>query len=135
MGDGTTSVVVICAELLKEAKQFLEDGMPCQCVIRGYRKAVDLCIGKLNDLAVDLGQKSAAEKREMLIKCAETTLSSKLVITLLLIFFAVVVVVDLFQIFSHKTFFAEMVVSAVSLLDEDLPLSMIGIKKVWLFQC
>ena len=47
----------------------------------------------------------------MLLKCASTALSSKLVA-------------------SQKDFFAAMVVDAVSMLDELLPLNMIGIKKV-----
>ena len=51
------------------------------------------------------------EQRDMLVKCAATTLSSKLV--------------------SHeREFFSEMVVDAVNILDENLPLNMIGIKKV-----
>lgn len=49
--------------------------------------------------------------RELLLKCAATALSSKLVA-------------------AQKDFFAAMVVDAVMLLDELLPLNMIGIKKV-----
>lgn len=51
------------------------------------------------------------EHRQLLEKCAATTLSSKLVA-------------------SQKTFFAKMVVDAVSMLDDLLPLDMIGIKKI-----
>lgn len=51
------------------------------------------------------------EHRELLEKCAATTLSSKLVA-------------------HQKDFFAKMVVDAVMLLDELLPLNMIGVKKV-----
>lgn len=47
----------------------------------------------------------------MLIKCAATALSSKLIAR-------------------QKDFFSKMVVDAVSLLDEMLPLNMIGVKKV-----
>ena len=47
----------------------------------------------------------------MLLKCASTSLSSKLVA-------------------HQKDFFSNMVVDAVLLLDELLPLNMIGIKKV-----
>ena len=51
------------------------------------------------------------EKRDLLIRCAATSLNSKLI--------------------SHqKDFFAPIVVDAVLSLDEDLPLDMIGIKKV-----
>ena len=51
------------------------------------------------------------EHRSLLRKCAATTLSSKLVA-------------------SQKDFFANMVVEAVSCLDDLLPMDMIGIKKV-----
>ena len=49
--------------------------------------------------------------RALLIKCAATSLNSKLIAR-------------------QKDFFSTMVVDAVSLLDDMLPLNMIGIKKV-----
>lgn len=110
VGDGTTSVVVIAGELLKEAKGFLEDGLVAPQIIKGFRKACDLSLAKLNELAVDLVGKEPAEKRSMLVKCAETTLNSKLVA-------------------DYKTFFANMVVDAVTMLGDDLPVSGVGIKK------
>lgn len=42
VGDGTTSVVVLAAELLKNARPFIEDGVHPQIVIRAYRKAAQL---------------------------------------------------------------------------------------------
>ena len=51
------------------------------------------------------------EQKQLLLKCAATSLSSKLVA-------------------HQKEFFSNMVVDAVMLLDELLPLNMIGIKKV-----
>lgn len=56
-------------------------------------------------------EKNAEEHRQLLEKCAATALSSKLVS-------------------QQKGFFAKMVVNAVLLLDELLPLNMIGVKKV-----
>jgi T-complex protein 1 subunit eta len=111
VGDGTTSVVVLCGELLKEAKSFLEDGLVAPQIIKGYRTACNLVLQKLMDMAVDLTSKSPEEKRDMLIKCAETTLNSKLVA-------------------DYKTFFAKMSVDAVSMLGDDLAISAVGIKKV-----
>merc|ERR1719401_3068928 len=73
--------------------------------------ACTLAVEKLMDMAVDLKDKSEEEKRSMLIKCAETTLNSKLVA-------------------DYKKFFAEMSVDAVALLGEDLAISAVGIKKV-----
>mmetsp|Transcript_46639 Transcript_46639/g.121010 ORF Transcript_46639/g.121010 Transcript_46639/m.121010 type:complete len:562 (-) Transcript_46639:74-1759(-) len=111
VGDGTTSVVVLAGELLKEAKTFLEDGLVAPQIIKGYRTACRLALQKLNDIAVDLKQKTEEEKRSMLIKCAETTLNSKLVA-------------------DYKTFFATMSVDAVSMLGEDLAMAAIGIKTI-----
>mmetsp|Transcript_59886 Transcript_59886/g.106509 ORF Transcript_59886/g.106509 Transcript_59886/m.106509 type:complete len:566 (-) Transcript_59886:86-1783(-) len=111
VGDGTTSVVVLAGELLKEAKNFLEDGLVAPQIIKGYRTACQLAVQKLNDMAVDLKNKSAEEKRSMLIKCAETTLNSKLVA-------------------DYKTFFATMSVDAVEVLGEDGSMTSIGFKKV-----
>jgi len=111
VGDGTTSVCVLAGELLKEAKGFLEDGLVAPQIIKGYRQAGTLVQQKLQEIAVDLGAKSAEEKRSMLIKCAETTLTSKLVA-------------------DYKEFFADMIVNAVSMLGEDLAVSAVGMKKV-----
>merc|ERR1719163_1788277 len=111
VGDGTTSVVVLAGELLKEAKGFLEDGLVAPQIIKGYRTAGNLVLQKLQEMAVDLTSKSDDEKRSMLIKCAETTLTSKLVA-------------------DYKTFFADMIVNAVKMLGEDLSLSALALKKV-----
>eukprot|EP00392_Amoebophrya_sp_AT5.2_P013041 g13152.t1 len=111
VGDGTTSVVVLCGEFLREAKLFLEDGVVAQTIIKGFRKAAELSLQKLKDLSIDLSTKDPAEKTNMLRKCAETTLNSKLVA-------------------DYKEFFSEMVVRAIGILGEDLDYSGIGIKKV-----
>ena len=82
-----------------------------QVVIRGYKRALQIALAKLDDLIIKIAD-SPQEKRKMLLKCAETALNSKLLA-------------------SYKAFFAEIVVSAVekldtTLLDKDL----IGIKEV-----
>lgn len=68
-------------------------------------------IERIKELAVVIAGKDAAEKRQLLRKCAETSLNSKLV-------------------GGEKEFFGEMVVDAVLSLEQDVPLKMIGIKKV-----
>jgi len=57
VGDGTTSVMVLAGEFLKEAKTFIEDGVHSRNVIRGYRKACELCLQKLQELQVNLQNK------------------------------------------------------------------------------
>jgi len=37
VGDGTTSVVLLAGEMLREAKMFIEDGMHPRVIIRGFR--------------------------------------------------------------------------------------------------
>jgi len=111
VGDGTTSVVVIAVEFLRQAKSYLEENLPPQIIIRGYRRACQLALARLHELSIDLTAKSPEERRSMLVRCAETSLSSKLVS-------------------GHRTFFAEMAVNAVSKLDDNLNLNLIGVKKI-----
>ncbi|KAK6057190.1 putative T-complex protein 1, eta subunit [Cooperia oncophora] len=115
VGDGTTSVVVLAAEILKRIKPFIEDGVHPQLLIRAITRASEEALNYLDHLAIKI--EGEEELREMLVKCAMTTLSSKLVS------FAI-------SVSQERRFFAEMVVDAVNILDESLPLNMIGIKKV-----
>ena len=78
VGDGTTSVVVLAASLLAEAKSFLEDGLHPQTIVNGYRAACGLARSIINDLAVTIDRSDAASFHDMLIRCAQTTLNSKL---------------------------------------------------------
>ena len=48
IGDGTTSVMIFAGELLKEAKQFIEDGMSPQIIINGFWKALQFAKKKFN---------------------------------------------------------------------------------------
>uniref|UniRef100_A0A5S6QSJ0 T-complex protein 1 subunit eta n=1 Tax=Trichuris muris TaxID=70415 RepID=A0A5S6QSJ0_TRIMR len=110
IGDGTTSVVLLASELLANAKTFIEDGIHPQCIINAYGKAVSVAVNVVNDIAMKLDA-DGKSSIEALTRCAETTLSSKLVAT-------------------QKAFFAKLVVDAVTHLDDRLPLNMIGVKKV-----
>ncbi|EAK87917.1 TCP-1/cpn60 chaperonin family, T-complex protein subunit 7 (eta), partial [Cryptosporidium parvum Iowa II] len=111
VGDGTTSVVILAGEFLKEAKGFIEDGMSPQVIISGFRKASQIAIDKVNSMKISLSEETPEKRRSMLIKCAETTLNSKLLA-------------------HYKTHFAEVVVDAVSYLDNEMDKDLIGIKKI-----
>ena len=63
------------------------------------------------DVCLDCFSCTEEEKTRMLMRCAGTSMSSKLIA-------------------NHTEFFSKMVVDAVNTLDESLPLDMIGIKKV-----
>jgi T-complex protein 1 subunit eta len=42
VGDGTTSVVLLAGELLKEVKGYIEEGVSPHVIIKGYRQAARL---------------------------------------------------------------------------------------------
>ena len=109
IGDGTTTVVLLAGALLLQAKSFIEDGVHPQVVVKGYRKATQIALARLRELAVPMEQGEA--QRSMLEKCAKTSLNSKLIAR-------------------YQDFFAPMVVDAVTCLDDMMDLSLVGIKKV-----
>eukprot|EP00638_Chattonella_subsalsa_P018737 CAMPEP_0117895140 /NCGR_PEP_ID=MMETSP0950-20121206/26437_1 /TAXON_ID=44440 /ORGANISM="Chattonella subsalsa, Strain CCMP2191" /LENGTH=506 /DNA_ID=CAMNT_0005755919 /DNA_START=35 /DNA_END=1551 /DNA_ORIENTATION=+ len=109
VGDGTTSVVLLTAEILKNVKSYVEENLHPQIIIRALRRACGLSLNHLKSLSVSF---EGSDARTMLEKCAGTALNSKLIA-------------------SNKELFAPMVVDAISALDPNLlDLNMIGIKKV-----
>ncbi|KAK3207555.1 hypothetical protein GRF29_103g1359918 [Pseudopithomyces chartarum] len=109
VGDGTTSVVVLAGEILKEIKDYVEQGVSSQTIIKGLRRASNIAVNKVMEIAVDT---SEGNQRETLQKLAATAMSSKL-------------------IKRNSTFFTKMVVDAVLSLDQsDLNERLIGIKKI-----
>ena len=109
VGDGTTSVVLLAGEMLKQVKPFVEDGLHPQTIARGVRKAVGLISKRLAEVAVDM---PPSERRRRLEILAGTALNSKLIA-------------------NYKSLFAPMVVDAVCALDPNLlDLKLIGVKKV-----
>ncbi|KAM0131481.1 hypothetical protein ACHAP3_006842 [Botrytis cinerea] len=113
VGDGTTSVVVLAGEILKEIKDHVEQGVSSQTIIKGLRRASTMAVNKIKEIAVNT---SEGNQRETLIKLAGTAMSSKL-------------------IKRNTGFFtksmAPMVVDAVMTLDQDdLNEKLIGMKKI-----
>mmetsp|Transcript_69537 Transcript_69537/g.141361 ORF Transcript_69537/g.141361 Transcript_69537/m.141361 type:complete len:587 (+) Transcript_69537:146-1906(+) len=93
VGDGTTSVVLLAAEILTKLKTLVEEGISPTRMIQVIQKTGKFAVDKVGELAV------AGDQEEMLLKCAGTALNSKL-------------------ISSHRDLFAPMVVSAVTKLHE-----------------
>lgn len=60
-----------------------------------------MCVARIKEISVKIGDKNEAEKRDLLMKCAETSLNSKI-------------------ISRYKSFFSKMVVDAVLSLSDDL---------------
>lgn len=77
VGDGTTSVTVLAAELLREAEKLIEQKMHPQTIIAGWRQAVEVALDALTKFAQDNSQNSDVF-REDLMNIARTTLSSKI---------------------------------------------------------
>jgi len=109
VGDGTTSVVLLAGEMLKQVKSFVEDGLHPQTIARGVRRATELISARLDAIAVTPPE---SERRKRLEILAGTALNSKLIA-------------------NYKGLFAPMVVDAVMTLDPSLvDLKLVGVKKV-----
>jgi len=77
VGDGTTSVVVLAGELLKEAEQLIHQKIHPMLIIAGFREAAEAARARLLEIAFDNGQNEEAFRAD-LVNIAKTTLSSKI---------------------------------------------------------
>lgn len=101
--------MVIAGEILKEIKDFVEQGVSSQTIMKGLRRASNLAVNKIMEIAVDTAE---GNQRDTLQKLAATAMSSKL-------------------IHRNADFFTKMVVDAVLSLDqEELNERLIGVKKI-----
>lgn len=76
VGDGTTSVVVLAGEVLKEVKEHVDQGVSSQTIIKGLRRAGTMAVNRIKEIAVSTG---AGSQRDTLMKLAATAMSSKLI--------------------------------------------------------
>merc|ERR1712000_371250 len=76
VGDGTTSVTVLAAELLREAEQLVAKKIHPQTIIEGYRLASHAALQALEASALNHASKPDLFRRD-LSAIARTTLSSK----------------------------------------------------------
>lgn len=109
VGDGTTSVTVLAAELLREAESLVSKKLHPQTIISGYRLALKVALKVLTDTAIDNSKDAEAFKKDLLA-IARTTLSSKI-------------------LNQHKEHFAQMAVDAVLRLKGSTDLELINILK------
>ncbi|KAL3881747.1 hypothetical protein ACJMK2_028142 [Sinanodonta woodiana] len=77
VGDGTTSVVVLACELLRESEKLISQRLHPQTIIAGWRKATDEARRALTDFARDNGN-DPVKFKEDLLNIARTTISSKI---------------------------------------------------------
>ncbi|KAK4129901.1 hypothetical protein BT67DRAFT_465376 [Trichocladium antarcticum] len=76
VGDGTTSVAVLAAELLREAEKLVDKKIHPQTIIEGYRIASQAALKALEASAVDHSKDPELFKQDLLA-ISRTTLSSK----------------------------------------------------------
>jgi len=75
VGDGTTTAVVIAAELLGRAEDLVDKNVHPTIIIDGYRKAADKALETLEEIAIHV----KPEDKDFLKKVAMTAMASKLV--------------------------------------------------------
>ncbi len=63
MGDGTTSVVILAGEFLRQCKPFVEEGVHPRVIIKAFRKATQLAVEKIKDLSVQITKEKKEEHR------------------------------------------------------------------------
>ena len=76
VGDGTTSVVLIAAELLRRANELMKNRIHPTTIITGYRLALREAVKYMNE---NISTKVENLGRESLINIAKTSMSSKII--------------------------------------------------------
>ena len=109
VGDGTTTVVVLAGELLREAEKLVTQKIHPQIIIAGYRQARDRARETLIKISMN-NKDDKVQFRQDLVNIAMTTLSSKLLT-------------------HEKEFFANIVVDAVLRFKEGANLEAIKVLK------
>ncbi|KEZ46726.1 hypothetical protein SAPIO_CDS0581 [Scedosporium apiospermum] len=72
VGDGTTSVVVLAGEILKEMKEHVEQNVSSRLITKAIRRTSALAVNKIKEIAVPT---SGANKKETLAKLAATAMT------------------------------------------------------------
>ena len=110
VGDGTTSVAVLCGQLLHGAEDLVNQGIHPQTIISGWRKASKVALEALEKSA-KTNATDPAKFRADLVRVAGTTLNSKVLAV-------------------ERQQFAEMAVKAVERLKDPSRIDAISILKV-----
>ena len=107
VGDGTTSVVLLAAELLSHVKPYIEEGMSPTRMMTTIRQVAQWLDDKLRQWSI------LPDTKQMLYQCAATALNSKL-------------------ISGHQDLFAPMVVTAVTNVQQHNPNGSVDDMEQWI---
>lgn len=78
-GDGTTSTVLLCGELLRQADRHISEGVHPRIMVEGLEKAREAALAYLNEIKTTFDAESKMiEDRDLLISIALTSLATKL---------------------------------------------------------
>ena len=74
-GDGTTTVVVLAGELLKNSEDLINQDIHPSIIVEGYRMAMDEALIYLDEIAIAMD----TDDKKTLLKIAQTSMSSKII--------------------------------------------------------
>ena len=75
VGDGTSSAVIFCGELLSKAEELLKKDVHSSVIVEGYQEASEKTLEILSEIA----KKIQPDDRDSLLKIAKTSMESKLI--------------------------------------------------------
>ena len=73
-GDGTTSTVLLIGEFLKQAENYINEGLHPRVVTEGFEEAKKIALQVLDDIKIDITEE---EKKNILMQIAQTSLNTK----------------------------------------------------------
>jgi T-complex protein 1 subunit zeta len=77
-GDGTTSTVLLCGELLRQADRHISEGLHPRILVEGLEKARDEALKFLTTVKVCFEAAEMVENRDLLVNIAMTSLNTKI---------------------------------------------------------
>ncbi len=75
VGDGTSSAVIFCGELLSKAEELLKKDVHSSVIVEGYQEASEKTLEILSEIAM----KIKPDDRDSLLKISKTSMESKLI--------------------------------------------------------
>ena len=76
-GDGTTSTVLMCGELLRQSDRHVSEGLHPRILVEGLEQARDAALKFLDTLKVNHDAAEMVQNRDLLVNIAKTSLSTK----------------------------------------------------------